>query len=88
MYKDSVVIHIPLAISKCISLFLTFPGSFLETKKTGKRINRGGEYGLEVPCKYCISRQEKALDLIKSKATILLQEHSLAINKCLGKKYR
>ena len=59
MYEDRVVGHIPLAISKCISLFLTLPGSFLETKVTGKRINRGGGYGLEVPCKYRISGQEK-----------------------------
>ena len=39
MYKDRVVGHIPLAICKCISLFSTLPGSFLETKVTGKRIN-------------------------------------------------
>ena len=54
MYEDRVVGHIPLAISKCISLFLTLPGAFLETKVTGKRINQGGGYRLEVPCKYCI----------------------------------
>ena len=62
MYEDRVVGHIPLAISKCIPLFFTFPGSFLETRVTGNRINRGGEYGLEVPCKYRISGQEKAVD--------------------------
>ena len=54
MYEDRVVGHIPLAISKCISLFLTLPGSFLETKVIKKRINRGGGYGLEVRCKYRI----------------------------------
>ena len=79
--------HILLAISKYISLFLTLPGSFLETKVTGKRINRRGGYGLEVPCKYRISGQEKAVDWIKRKAITFLQEHSLAVNKCLGKKY-
>ena len=46
MYEDRVVGYIPLVISKYISLFLTLPGSFLETKVTGKRINRGGGYGL------------------------------------------
>ena len=55
---------------------------------TGKRINRTGGYGLEVPCKYRISGQEKAVDWIKRKATTFLQEHSLAVNKCLGKKYK
>ena len=88
MYENRVVGRILMAISKCISLFLTLPGSFLETKLTGKRINRGGGYGLEVPCKYCISGQEKAVDWIKIKATIFIQEHSLAVNKCLGKKYK
>ena len=86
MYEDRVVGHIPLAISKCISLFLTLPGSFLETKETGKRINRGG--GLEVRCKYRISGQEKPVDWIKRKATTFPQEHSLAVNICLGKKYK
>ena len=80
--------HIPLAISKCISLFLTLPGSFLETKVTGKRINGGGGSGLEVTCKYRTSGQEKAVDWIKRKATTFLQEHSLAVNKFLGKKYK
>ena len=88
MYEDRVVSHIPLAISKCISLFLTLPGLFLETKVTGKRINWGGGYGLEVPCKYLISGQEKAVDRIKRKATTFLNEHSLAVNKCLGEKHK
>ena len=88
MYEDRVVGHIPLAISKCISLFLTLPGSFLETKVTAKRIYRGGGYGLEVPCKYYISGQEKAVDWIKRKAITFLQEHSLVVNKCLKKKYK
>ena len=81
MYEDRVVGHIPLAIAKCISLFLTLPGSFLETKVTGKRITQGGGYGLEVACKYRISGQEKAVDWIKRKAATFLQEHSLAVNK-------
>ena len=88
MYEDWVVAHIPLAISKSISLFLTLPGSFSETKVTGKKINRGGGYGLEVPCKYRISAEEKAVDWIKRKATTLLQGHLLAAYKCLGKKYK
>ena len=63
-------------------------GSFLETKLTGKRINRAGGYGLEVPCKYRISGQEKAVDWIKREATRFLQEHSLSVDKYLGKKYK
>ena len=88
MYGDRVVGHIPLGISKCISLFLTLLGPLLGTKVTEKRINRGGGYRLEVPCKYRISGQEEAVYWIKRKATTFLQGHSLAVNKCLGKKYK
>ena len=80
MYKDRVVGHIPLTISKCISLFLTLRGSFLETKVTGKRIKRGGKYELEVRYKYRISGRQKAVGWIKRKVTTFLQEHSLAAN--------
>ena len=68
--------------------FTANESSFLETKVTGKRVIRGGGYRLEVSCKYRISEQEKAVDWIKSKATTFLQEYSLAVNKCLGKKYK
>ena len=89
MYEDRVVGHISLVISNCISLLLTLLGSFLQTKVTGERINRGrGAYGLEVPCKYRISEQEKTVDWIKKKTTPFLQEHSFAVNKCLGKKIK
>ena len=78
--------HIPLAISKCISLFLTLLRTFSETEVTRKRINRGGGYGLEVPCKYRVSGQQKAVDWIKRKTTPVLQKHSLAVHKCSEKK--
>ena len=68
--------------------FISKESSFLETKVTGKRINRGGGYGLEEPCKYRISGQKKAVDWIKRKESMFLQEHSLAVNKWLGKKYK
>ena len=75
-------------VTSSLSLSIPLPGSFLETKVNGKRINRGRRYGLEVPCKYRIAGQEKAIDWIKRKATAFLQEHSLAVNKCLEKKYK
>ena len=86
MYEYIVVGHILLAISKCISLFLILLGSFLETKVTGKRTKPGGGYGLEVPCKYRKSGQEKAVDWIKRRGTTFLQEYSPTVNKRLGKK--
>ena len=36
-----------------------------------KRVNRGGGYGLEVPCNYCLTGQEKALEWGEIKLSIL-----------------
>ena len=60
-------------------MFLSLPGSYFEAKVTGKRVKRGGGYGLEVPCKYCRTGQERLL------TKKLLIEHTAVINKCLGK---
>ena len=60
-------------------MFLSLPGSYFEAKVTGKRVKRGGGYGLEVLCKYCLTVQERSL------TKKLLMEHTAFINKCLGK---
>ena len=36
-----------------------------------KRVNRGGGYGLEVPCNYCLTGQEKALEWGEIKLSVL-----------------
>ena len=64
VHEERVVAHIRMTVSKYINMFLSFPGSFLEAEATGKRVNRGGGYGLEFPCKYCFRGQEKAIGWI------------------------
>ena len=80
---------LPLLVTtvlKYVNIFLSLPGSYLEAKVTGKTVNREGGYKLEVPCKYCLTGQEKAIDWIKKKITSILYEHTTVVNKCLGKK--
>lgn len=48
-----------------------------------KRVNRGGGYGLEVPCNYCLTGQKKAIEWVKKKITVTLKEHTAVIQKCL-----
>ena len=43
-------------------LFLKLTGSHMEVEVTGKYVNRGAGYGLEILCKYHVCGQEKAVD--------------------------
>ena len=56
---DEVVGHVPLPLSKVMSIFLKLTGSHMEEEVTGKYVNLGAGYGLEKPCKYHVSGQEK-----------------------------
>ena len=44
-----------------MSMFLKLTGSHMEIEATGKYVNREAGYGLEIPCKYHVSGQEKAV---------------------------
>ena len=49
---EKVVGHVPLIYTRYVSRFLELESSSASCEFTGKRLNRGGCYGLEVPCKY------------------------------------
>ena len=42
-------------------MFLKLAGSQMEIEVSGKYVNRGAGCGLEIPCKYHVSGQEKAV---------------------------
>ena len=44
---------------------LTFPHCCKETEAVGKRVNRGGGYGLGLPVRYNFLGPVKTLDLLK-----------------------
>lgn len=52
MRDDKVVGHVLLPYSRCVSQILEINSSAVTCTVTGKRVNRGGGYGLEVPCQY------------------------------------
>ena len=47
---DEVVGYIPLRLPKIMSMFLKLTGSHKEVEVTGKYVNQGAGYGLEIPC--------------------------------------
>ena len=64
---NEVVGHIPLRLSKIMSMFLKLTVSHMEVEVTGKCVNLEAGYGLEIPYKYHFSGQEKAVEVFRGK---------------------
>ena len=52
MDRFEVIGHVPALMATWLSKFLKRPTNCAKVIIKGKRVNRGGGYGLEVPCKY------------------------------------
>ena len=64
-----VVGHVSLNLSKVLLKFLQLPNSLLTCKVTGKRVNKGEDYGLEIPVAYTWTGLEKAVAWIQGKVS-------------------
>ena len=54
--KDGVTVgHVPYNISALVTFFIEKETCSGRAEITGKRVNRGGGYGLEIPCIYVFS---------------------------------
>ena len=60
--KETIVGHVPQNIFKTCLMFLKFPNTLTEVQVVGKRLNRGGSYGLEIPVIYRFYAQEKLVN--------------------------
>ena len=58
--EEVVIGHVPKNVSKFVFMFLSLPNCALKIFVTGKRINRGGGYGLEIPARFYFHGPEKA----------------------------
>ena len=58
----------------------------MEIEVTGKYVNREAGYGLEIPCKYHVSSQEKAVAWESKKVNLIIKEHECVANRCLDEK--
>ena len=67
--------HILLRLSKIMSILLKLTCSRMEVEKTaGEYVNQGVGYGLETPCKYHVSGQEKAVVWVSKKVNLIIKE--------------
>ena len=60
-------------------MIVSLLGSHLEAEVTGKQVNRGGGYDLEVPWNYCLAGQKKTLKWFKKNMTVILKEHTAVV---------
>ena len=50
--EERIVRHVPKNLSKIFHQFMKIPNCTIGCKVTGKRVNRGAGYGLEIPVRY------------------------------------
>ena len=74
--SGTVVGHIPWNLAPVLSSFLLREFNKGMAEVTGERINRGGGYGLEVPCKYRLYGQKRYVDRLKEKLSSSLTTSS------------
>lgn len=66
--NEEVIGHIPLRMASCVSKFLKRRTNKGKVVVTGKRVNRGAGYGLEIPCEYIFfGDNETSIPWLKSK---------------------
>ena len=80
---EVIVGHLPKNISKASSMFLTLPHTSIQTEVVGKRINRGGGYGLEIPVRYNFKGPSKGLKWLLKKIKKVEKELNDCTKKCL-----
>ena len=81
--KESLVGYIPRNVSNFVHKFLKLPNSKLFCKVKWKWLNRGAEYGMEIPVIYKFNEHEKAIDWIKSKIQEDIKLKQIMKNRCL-----
>ena len=81
--KEVVVGHVPKFIFMIVSMFLSLPGCTLSIGVTGKSVNRGAGYELEILANFHFYDPENAIVWIRSKIANIEKKLSQIANRCL-----
>ena len=63
--EERIVGYVPKNLSKIFHQFMKIPNCTIGCKVTGKRLNRGAGYGLEIPVQYRFIGAEKAVEWVE-----------------------
>ena len=75
--------HCKEEISMIVSMFLFLFYYALYIFATGKRVNHGGDYGLEIPANFYFHESKKAIKLAKNKTTKMKENLNKTVKHCL-----
>ena len=67
MNKEKIVGHVPKNIIVWVSMFLNLKNISIASRVTGEKVNRGGGYRLEIPSKYLVEGDTRAVDWLLQK---------------------
>ena len=81
--KELLVGHVLKNMSKIVFMLLSLPHCALGIFVTGKRINRGGGYGLEIPANFYFYGPEKAINWLGNKINKIEEKLKENIKHCL-----
>ena len=79
-----VVGHVPFLYSSTFKKILSLPNGTIKVLVTGKRINRGAGYALEIPVEYVFNGNEKSLQWAKKN----LDNIDANVNKKVGRRLK
>ena len=83
-HSKRIVEHLPKNLSKFFYQFLSLPNCTISCEVKGKRINRGGGYGLKFPVKYTFLVPNKAIEWIEKIVTEIISEVVMKTEHCLS----
>ena len=78
-----IVGHVPFLYSSLFKKFLSLPNHTIRVLVTGKRINRGAGYGLEIPVDCVFNGNEKALQWAKKNLDDIDERVNKKVGRCL-----
>ena len=82
-HSKRIVGHVPKNLSKFFYQFLSLSNYTISCEVTGKRVNRGGGCGLEIPVKYTFLGPNKAIEWIEERVTEIISEVVMKTEYCL-----
>ena len=83
-HSKRIVRHVPKNLNKLFYQFLSLPNCTISCEVTGKRVNRGERYGLEIPVKYAFLGPNKAIEWIEKRVTEIISKVAMKTKHCLS----